>query len=121
VQVIGPAARPYSFVSIENVADLAVAARKHAAASRATIPLSAGAHSFGQIVEWIREETGQMIAVEEVPPGTEIPGLPPIVIELWSWAAQGGMGVIETPEVAQRHGLDLVSPREWVAAAFGAR
>lgn len=119
VQIMGDPEQPLSFVSIANVADLAIATLDHPEVERTAVPLSAQAVSYRQIVEWIDEFTGRSIAIEAVPPGTEIPGLPPIVLELWSWLATAELDPIETVGVAMKFGLALESPKSFVARTFG--
>lgn len=110
VTVVGDPERRYGFVSAVNVADLALAGLEHPEARKAVIPLSAASASYQQIVGWAEETLGGSIAINTVEPGTMVPGLPPIVSELWGFAATGGIGAIETPEVADKFGLELLGP-----------
>ena len=119
VQVIGDPARKYGFVAIENVADLLVAALDHPDAQRADIPLSGGSCSYQQIVDWTARATGRDLEVHSVPPSSSIAGFPPIVNELWSFAATGGMGPLATPKVAERFRFELIRPRVFVQNLFG--
>lgn len=119
VVVMGDPDLPLPFVGISNVADLAIATLGHDEADMASLPLSAQAVSYRQIIDWIDEITGSNISLESVPPGTEIPGLPPVVHELWSWLATGAIEPIETVGVALRFGLALESPRSFIARFFG--
>ncbi|MFQ5744301.1 MAG: SDR family oxidoreductase [Acidobacteriota bacterium] len=118
VRVVGDPDKPYGFVATENVADLAIAVLEHPQAQRAEIPLSAAAVSFRQIIEWIEEAIGRSIEIEAIEPGQEVRGLPPIVSELWAWAASGQVEGIETPDVADKFGIELVTPRQFIEAAF---
>lgn len=116
--VIGDPGRKYGFVSARNVADLALATLGNPRALRQTIPLSAAAVSYTEIANWVGEARGQSIEIASVEPGTTLPGFPPLVLELWSFAASGGMEAIETPEVAQQFGLQLESPQEYIRSHF---
>ncbi len=118
VQVIGDPARRYGFVSMQNVADLALAALDHPDAQRAEIPLSAGSCSYQQIVAWIAKATGRELHVHSLPPSTEIPGFPPILNELWSFAATGGLGPLSTPKVAEKFGFEMIRPRAFIQKMF---
>jgi len=117
--VMGDPDRPYPFVAAGNVTDLVLKVLEHPEAQDKTIPLSAQAVSYRQVVSWIGEATGQEIELESVPPGTELAGLPPVVTELWTMAASGGMEPIETVEVAVKFGLALETPQAFVQRTFG--
>lgn len=119
VKVIGDPARRYGFVAVENVADLVVSVLDHPDAQRADIPLSAGSCSYRQIVSWVAKATGRDLQIHSLPPSSEIEGFPPIVNELWSFAAAGGMGPLTTPKVAERFGFELIRPRTFVQEVFG--
>lgn len=118
IVIMGDPETPYPFVSASNVADLAIAVRGNPAAENTSIPISAQAVSFGQLVEWIDERTERAISLETVPPGTEIPGLPPIVIELWTMLIDGPVEPIETVEVAIRFGLALETAKAYIERNF---
>jgi len=119
VAIMGDPDQPLPFVGVSNVADLALAVLDHEGAESVSLPLSAQAVSYRQIIQWIDEITGSSTAIESLPPGTEIPGLPPIALELWSWLATGAMEPIETVGVAVKFGLALESPRSFVSRTFG--
>jgi uncharacterized protein YbjT (DUF2867 family) len=118
IVIIGDADKPYPFVCAHNVADLAIAVRSNPAAERLSIPISAQAVSFGELVDWISALTGRAISLESVPPGSQVPGVPPLVLELWSMLASGNVEPIETVEVAVRFGLSLETARAYVSRAF---
>lgn len=120
VTVVGDPERRYGFVSSVNVADLALAALEHAEARNAVIPLSGGSASYREIVGWAEETLGTSIEIDAVEPGTMIEGIPPIVSELWGFAAEGGIGALETPEVADTFGIELLGPEEFTRTALRA-
>lgn len=119
VVIMGDPDQPVPFVGIANVADLATAVLDNSEAENVTLPLSAQAVSYRQIIDWIDEVTGRSVTIESVPPGAEIPGLPRTVLELWSWLATGVIEPIETVGVAVRFGLALESPKSFVTRTFG--
>jgi uncharacterized protein YbjT (DUF2867 family) len=119
VVIMGDPDQPVPFIGIANVADLAIAVLDNEEAENVSVPLSAQAVSYRQIIDWIDEVTGRSIAIEVVPPGTEIPGLPPTVLELWAWLAAGAIEPIETVGVAVRFGLALESPKSFINRTFG--
>lgn len=118
VVVMGDVAKPYPFIGAANVADLAIAVRNNPAADMASIPLSAQAASYEQLVEWIEGVTETEITLESVAPGTELPGFPPTVIELFSMLAESEIEPIETVEVAVRFGLSLETARGYIERTF---
>jgi len=119
VLIMGDPEQRLPLVAVGNVADLAIAVLDHSEAERTTLPLSAQAVSYRQIVDWIDQATGSSIEIEAVPPGTEIPGFPPTVLDLWSWLATGAIDPIETVGVAMRFGLALETPKSFVKRNFG--
>jgi len=119
VVVMGDPDQLLPFVGASNVADLAIAVLENGEAERVSLPVSAQAVSYRQVIDWIGETTGSSITIESVPPGTELPGLPPSVIKLWSWLATGGIEPIETVEVAVKFGLALETPKAFIGRTFG--
>lgn len=117
--VMGDLDRPYPFVAAGNVTDLVLKVIAHPDALNKRIPLSAQAVSYRQLAAWISDVTDREIQLESVPLGTELPGLPPIVTELWTLAASGALEPIETVEVAVRFGLTLETPQAFVRRNFG--
>jgi len=119
VVIMGDPDQPLPFVAIGNVADLALATLDHADARSVSLSLSARAVSYRQVIDWIDEVTGRAIAIESVPPGTKVPGLPTSVLELWSWLATSSIEPIETVGVAVKFGLALETPRSFITRTFG--
>ena len=119
VLLMGNPDEPLPFVGIRNVADLALAVLGHDEAADAVLPLSAQAVSYRQIIERIGTVTGNAIEIETVPPGTEIPGFPPAILDLWSWLADGAIEPIETVGVALRFGLAMETASAFVDRTFG--
>lgn len=119
VVVMGDPDRPIPFVGAANVADLAIAVIGNDEAGDLTLPLSAQSVSYRQIIDWIGQTTGASITVDSVPPGSKISGVPPIVLELWSWLSEGAMEPIETIEVAVKFGLSLETPKAFISRTFG--
>jgi NADH dehydrogenase len=118
VTVLGSPDRRYGFVSALDVAQLAVAVATSEESADETLAFSTESASYRQIVDLVGERTGRSIDVRSVPPGTALPGLPPVVLELWSWAAEGGMDDLETPEVARRFGIEPIGIQDFVEGAF---
>jgi NADH dehydrogenase len=119
VTVVGDPDLAYGFIASKNVADLALAVLGLPAASRATIPWSTSPVSYRQIVQRIEQAIGEPIVIDSIPPGEAVPGLPPIVNQLWSYAAEGGMPPIETLQTAAEFGIRLITPEDYIQQAFG--
>jgi uncharacterized protein YbjT (DUF2867 family) len=119
VVVLGDPDQRLPFVCTSNVTDLAIAVLGNASAERTSLPLSSQAVSYRQVIEWMGQATDREIAIESVPPDTQLPGLPPTVLELWSWLATGTMEPIETVEVAVKFGLALESVQSFIDRTFG--
>ncbi len=119
VTIVGDADLPYGFVASQNVADLALGVLGLPAASRATIPWSTSPVSYRQIIQWIEQAIGEPIVIDSIPPGEAVPSLPPIVNQLWSYAAGGGMPPIETLQTAEKFGIRMITPEEYIRQAFG--
>jgi uncharacterized protein YbjT (DUF2867 family) len=120
VVVMGDPDRQLPFVSATNVADLAIAVLDHPDARRASISLSTQMASYRQLVDWIRAATGREIELESVPPGTPIPGMPPLIVDLWTMLSTVGVPALETLGVAVNYGLKLVSVKAFIERTFGA-
>ncbi len=120
VIIMGDSERELPFVSAINVADLAIAVIGHPDAADATISLAAQMASYRQLIDWIRASTGRDIQIETVPPGTRIPGLPSVVVDLWTMLSTQGVPPLETVGVAVNYGLKLETPRAFVTRTFGA-
>jgi uncharacterized protein YbjT (DUF2867 family) len=119
VQVVGDPSREYGFVAIDDVADLTLAVLDHPDAHCVELPLSAASCSYRQVVAWVAEVTGRDLRVDSLPPGAGIPRFPPILNQLWSFAAAGGMSAITTPQVAERLDLQMTHPRAFIRKMFG--
>lgn len=120
VTVMGATDRKLPFVTAGNVADLAIAVLGHRDASMASIALGAHEASYRQLVDWIEEATGRDIELVSVPAGTLISGLPPVVLDLWSFLSTRGVPPLETVGVAVKFGLSLESPQAFINRTFGA-
>lgn len=67
----------------------------------------------------IERVTGRPVPVSSVPPGEEIPGLPPVMVNLWAAMAVGpDMDVVST-KAADELGVTLRTVEEFVARTFG--
>jgi uncharacterized protein YbjT (DUF2867 family) len=121
VTIVGSERTRYGFVATDNVADLAVAVLGHPAAKNAAIPLNGpGTHSYREVVDMIAGVTGQTIQINSIPPGQPVPGMPPILNELWALLSQLGDSTLDTTDIARTYGVQLLSVRDFVQRTFGA-
>lgn len=120
VTIIGDGQVKHGFVAIENVADLAVAVLGHPAAKNTEVPLNGPSSvSYCEIISLIERTTGQSIEINSVAPGELVPGMPPIINELWALLAQMGDLDLDTSDVAQMYKLDLVTVEAFIQRTFG--
>jgi uncharacterized protein YbjT (DUF2867 family) len=119
IRLLNGGEKVLSFVSAEDVAlVLASLVRRPHVKSR-VVTLGAEASTHRAIVPLVEEATGRSVAVSSVAAGEEIPGLPPVMVNLWAAMANGpDMDVVST-EVADELGVKLQSIESFVARTFG--
>jgi len=121
VQIIGDGHKKASFISLEDVAEVAVRAVGLQTENR-VVPLSAEALSYREVVAQIEEVTGRAIEVEALEPGQRIENVPAqmrdILTELMTGLALGPEMNFTTPEVAQAFGLTFTSVRDFLKRTF---
>lgn len=122
VTILGDGNVKHAFVAIDDVADLAVAVLGHDAARNAEIPLSSPTPaSYRDIIALIEEATGYPIEVHTVELGQEMPGLPPLVTELWTMMIEAGDVSLDVTDTANTFDLRLKTVPEYVRETFGPR
>jgi uncharacterized protein YbjT (DUF2867 family) len=119
VVILGGTDRRFSYVASSDVADLAVAAVGRPEALERELPLSAGPVSYGEILDAVARATGSEPEVVVKPPGSMVPGLPDVLVDLWSGLLMGPNQDVSTPEVAEEFDLELTSVESWIQVAFG--
>lgn len=83
VTIVGEGGRRHSFVAMRDVAAYAVAALDHPDPASRTLPLGGPqALTWQDIVDEFARELGRPVALQAVPPGRPVPGLPDFVAEL---------------------------------------
>jgi uncharacterized protein YbjT (DUF2867 family) len=118
VSIVGEGRRKHSFVSMEDVAAFAVAAVDNPAAINRYIPVGGpAAVSWTEVVNTAGRVMGQPIAVQLVPPGEPLPGLPAVVSQLM--AGQDTYdSPIEMSELCHRFGVSLTPVDSYVERMF---
>jgi uncharacterized protein YbjT (DUF2867 family) len=118
VTLVGEGRRRHTFVSIEDVASLAVAALDNPAALNQWIPIAGpAAVSWTEIVESCGRALGQPLNVERVEPGAPLPGLPLPVSELMA-AFETYDTELDMRETARRFGISLTPVDAFVRRTF---
>jgi len=117
VQIIGDGHKKVSFISLEDVAEVAV----RAAASqqgRSEVPISAEALSYREVIAQMEDVTGTSIEVEALEPGQRIENVPAqvrdILTELMTGLALGPEMSITTPEVAAMYDIEFTTVRDFL-------
>jgi uncharacterized protein YbjT (DUF2867 family) len=84
IRIAGEGNTPHSFVSIENLIDLAVGVLGHPAAENTLIPLSApGKFTYRELIALIGDLVSASLEVQPLQPGEALPGVPHEMIEAW--------------------------------------
>jgi uncharacterized protein YbjT (DUF2867 family) len=121
VRLVGEGVRRHTFVSMEDVAALAVAALGDEAALNQWIPVAGPiATSWTEIVDACGQALGRPLEVERLQPGEPLPGLPAEVGELMA-AMETYDSEVEMGEVARRFGIVLTPVEAFVRRTFGPR
>jgi uncharacterized protein YbjT (DUF2867 family) len=119
VTIVGDGQNKLGFVSDQNVADLVVAVLGDNQALNTSIPLNGpGSYTYREIIGLIETATGQSIEVKTVAPGEAVPGMPPLVSDLWAGLGSAGDMIIDTSAVAERYGIKLVRLEDYVQQTF---
>ncbi|RMD86527.1 MAG: SDR family oxidoreductase [Calditrichaeota bacterium] len=119
VTIVGDGTVKIGFVAMENVAELAVNVLGHPAAQNSVIPLNGPRSvSYREIIGLIESITGQPIKIRSVAPGEPVPGMPPIVNELWAILTQKGDLQLDSTEVAKTYNLHLISVEDFIEKMF---
>ncbi|HUP00765.1 MAG TPA: SDR family oxidoreductase [Gemmatimonadota bacterium] len=118
VTLAGDGEKPMGFISVEDVAAAGTGVVGDPKAANAELPLCGDAASFRDVVRGIERVTGRPIAVETVPIGEPVPGLPPIIAELWPVLDRAGVPP-EGVRNLEAYGIQPVTVERFVARTFG--
>jgi uncharacterized protein YbjT (DUF2867 family) len=119
VTIIGDGNVRHSFVSMENVLDLAVGVLEHPAATNAVLPLCApGAYSYREVIGRIGEIMGAPIEINSVPAGESVPGTPLLIRDAWPMLNSFGDSTLDTSEVIDTYDLKMLGMEECLQQMF---
>jgi uncharacterized protein YbjT (DUF2867 family) len=108
IRIAGEGNTPHSFVSIENLIDLALGVLGHPAAEKAVIPLSApGKYTYRELVALIGDLVGAALEIHPLQPGETLPGLPQGILETWLCMERMGEPEWELRDAASTFGVKL--------------
>ena len=111
---------PLSLVTLDSVAELAVAVLQRAEARNRVIPfMPADRVSYRTIISDIASVTGHPIEIEVASDGAVIPPLPPAMGELWQLLREQGLQRAPELDVAREFGVQLGTVRDFVQRTFG--
>ncbi len=118
ITILGGLERRFSYIAAADVSRVTAATVGRQEALGRSIPLSVGPASYREILDAVEAAMGTRPPVSVELPGTSVPGLPPVLSEMWGGLAQGPDMEIATPEVAREFGVELTPLTDWVRAAF---
>ena len=114
VTLVEDGTRQHSMVATRDVAAYAVAALDHDEAVGQTLVVGGPqALSMGDIVKVFEGELGRPVPVHTVPPGHEVPGMPPVVSELLA-ALESYESPFDSSALADTYGISQTSVEEVV-------
>ena len=118
VRLVNGGEQILSFVSADDVALVLASAVGRPEAKGRIIPLGAEASTYSAIVTLIEKSTGRSVPISSVAPGEDIPGLPPMMIQLWAGVAMGPDMEIVSPQSGEELGVTLQPIERFVARTF---
>jgi uncharacterized protein YbjT (DUF2867 family) len=119
IRIAGEGNTRHSFVSTENIIDLAVGVLGHPAAEKAVIPLSApGKYTYRELVALIGELVGAALEIQPLQPGETLSGLPSGMTEAWQCMERMGEPEWELRDAASTYGVRMISVEDSLRQMF---
>jgi len=119
VTIVGDGSVRHSFVSMENVLDLAVGVLGHPAAENAALPLCApGIYSYQELIGIIEKLIGTKIEVKTIRPSDPFPGVPPLIPDIWAFEDSLGDSTLDSSQVIQTFGLNIIPVEDCLQQIF---
>jgi uncharacterized protein YbjT (DUF2867 family) len=113
VTIVGDGNVRHSFVSMENVLDLAVGVVGHPAAANAVLPLCLpDKYSYRELIGRMGEMMGADIEIKSVTPTERLPGLPLLINSLWAAMDEMGDSTLDASEVIETFDLNMLGMEE---------
>jgi uncharacterized protein YbjT (DUF2867 family) len=118
ISLIGKGDHPHNFVSEADVADFALAAVDNPRAANQGIDTGGPAsYTWTQVVETAGRVMGRDLPVQYLPPGSELPLLPPLFGEFMS-SMENSEVFIDMTETAPAYGVTLTTLEEFIEETF---
>lgn len=121
VQIIGDGHKKASFISLEDVAEVAVRTAD-SQQKKLEVPISAEALSYREIISLAAKLMGKPIHVEVLEPGGRIENVPAqirdILTELMTGLALGPEMNLATPDLAEKLGIRFTTVRDYLTQAL---
>jgi NADH dehydrogenase len=119
VTIVGSGQKRHSFVAVNDVAALAVAAVGNPLALDRTLPFGGPeAHTFLDATEMCARILGRVIPVRHIAPGQPIPGLPESVAQIAA-GLDAADSIVDAQDIAEEFDVQLTSLESWLEHALG--
>jgi NADH dehydrogenase len=120
ITLVGESRRRHSFVAEQDVAAFAVAAVRNPPAHNAAIVIGGpDALTLRDVVGAYEDAANRTFAIQSVPPGAPIPGVPEVV-----WGLAAALETYDTPipmeETSRQFGVTLTSARDFARSRVAA-
>jgi uncharacterized protein YbjT (DUF2867 family) len=113
VTIVGDGHVRHSFVSMENVLDLAVGVLGHPAAANAVLSLCLPEkYSYRELIGQIGEMMGAAIEIKSVAATEPLPGLPLLINSMWAAMDEMGDSTLDASEVIETFDLNMLGMEE---------
>ena len=120
VTLVGQGNHRHSFISEADVAAFAVASVDNPLAHNARLEIGGPSYSWTEVVTLIGDAMGQALPVDYVPPGSEVPLVPPMVGDMLA-AYETYETFIDMGDLPARFGVELTPLPVVLQGMFGAR
>jgi uncharacterized protein YbjT (DUF2867 family) len=119
VTIVGDGNVRHSFVSMENVLDLAVGVLEHPAAANAVLPLCLPEkYSYRELIGQLGEMMGTAIEIKSVAATEPLPGLPLLINSMWAAMDDMGDSTLDASKVIDTFDLKMLGMEECLQQMF---
>jgi uncharacterized protein YbjT (DUF2867 family) len=119
VTIVGDGNVRHSFVSMENVLDLAVGVLGHPAAANAVLPLCLPEkYSYRELIGQLGEMMGTAIEIKSVAATEPLPGMPLLINSMWAAMDDMGDSTLDAGKVIDNFDLKMLGMEECLQQMF---